>query len=354
MCRSADERDIRPIFMEGSEQIKKPINPVKALLDLKLSILDLYAAPLVVLLILMLPSSRFWIIELIANFLHWILIPSILIFIFYLIKRRWRRAIFWSIPVLIFIILFGGLFLPKFNLKQDQRSGIPLKVMDWNIEGNLNVDLQPQVDLIRDSGADIITLQEVSNGIVPLIESQLRGIYPYQELYPAGISGTGVLSKYPIQNAEVFQLSPGALYNGIADVDIEGTQVTLIDAHPSPPFRLRQLRYVSATHAQIMSLIPRIPKDKPVLMMGDFNMTDQSIFYRNLTATGLKDTWREAGWGFGTTWPVKLFSLKHFFPLVRIDYIWHSDEFKPISIRVGEGAVSDHKPVIAEFVLNPG
>ena len=36
-------------------------------------------------------------------------------------------------------------------------------------------------------------------------------------------------------------------------------------------------------------------------------------------------------------------------PLLRIDYIWHSDELRAASARVGEDIGSDHLPLTAEF-----
>jgi endonuclease/exonuclease/phosphatase (EEP) superfamily protein YafD len=85
--------------------------------------------------------------------------------------------------------------------------------------------------------------------------------------------------------------------------------------------------------------------------MGDFNITDMSQVYRVLTGAGLKDTFREVGWGFGLTWPGRIQPPNEWFtPLVRLDYIWHTDEFHAESSWVGSHTASDHLPLIADFV----
>lgn len=59
-----------------------------------------------------------------------------------------------------------------------------------------------------------------------------------------------------------------------------------------------------------------------------------------------------AGWGFGHT-----ARMAHIpFPLLRIDYIWHTADLAARRAYVGPDVGSDHRPVIAELQLlrNPG
>jgi endonuclease/exonuclease/phosphatase (EEP) superfamily protein YafD len=48
--------------------------------------------------------------------------------------------------------------------------------------------------------------------------------------------------------------------------------------------------------------------------------------------------------GFGASWPALFTGIP---PLVRIDYIWHSDEFRAISVKQGPDIGSDHLPLYA-------
>jgi endonuclease/exonuclease/phosphatase (EEP) superfamily protein YafD len=79
----------------------------------------------------------------------------------------------------------------------------------------------------------------------------------------------------------------------------------------------------------------------PVVMAGDFNLPGLSaVFRRHLSR--YQDGFREAGSGFGYTFSAK-------YPLMRLDRILASDEFRFVSFRVGCPNISDHLCVIAEL-----
>jgi endonuclease/exonuclease/phosphatase (EEP) superfamily protein YafD len=96
-----------------------------------------------------------------------------------------------------------------------------------------------------------------------------------------------------------------------------------------------------------------IPDGQPTLIMGDLNTTDQTMTYRFMVDADLRDTWREIGWGLGYTWPVRLRGNNLPFPVMRIDFIWHTNNFQAMSAWVGPKTVSDHLPVIADLILTP-
>lgn len=69
----------------------------------------------------------------------------------------------------------------------------------------------------------------------------------------------------------------------------------------------------------------------PLMIVGDFNMTDQSADYGQITAR-YADTYREIGWGMGFTFPDfstlsaipgSVSGLGFIRPLARIDYVFH-------------------------------
>jgi endonuclease/exonuclease/phosphatase family metal-dependent hydrolase len=82
----------------------------------------------------------------------------------------------------------------------------------------------------------------------------------------------------------------------------------------------------------------------PVIICGDFNDTPNSYVYA-LLAQGLTDTFREKGFGRGTTFAGVL-------PMLRIDYILTEKSFKTYTCRVArDGNFSDHYPVFADLGL---
>ena len=88
----------------------------------------------------------------------------------------------------------------------------------------------------------------------------------------------------------------------------------------------------------------------PIILMGDFNLTDQTRHYSQITRT-LTDVYREAGWGLGHTFPAGGFYPRVPLPLIRIDYIFHSRELAGLEARTGDSVGSDHIPVIARLSL---
>ena len=88
----------------------------------------------------------------------------------------------------------------------------------------------------------------------------------------------------------------------------------------------------------------------PIIVAGDFNMSDASLIYDEVAAQ-LQDAWRGAGVGAGRTWPVaEAIGLPRVIqPLLRIDYIWHSADLRPTAATVGEAIGSDHLPVMVVF-----
>ncbi len=93
--------------------------------------------------------------------------------------------------------------------------------------------------------------------------------------------------------------------------------------------------------------------DGPVVLLGDFNLTDQTDQYRRITGS-LRDAHRAAGWGFGHTFPAhgRIYVLPIPVPLIRIDYVFYSPGLAAIETHLGENAGSDHRPVIATLTLS--
>ncbi len=79
------------------------------------------------------------------------------------------------------------------------------------------------------------------------------------------------------------------------------------------------------------------------IICGDFNDTPMSYTYHTL-AKHRKDTFEEAGTGFGATFaPV--------WPLLRIDYILVPDDSQPLHHTIHKSGLSDHYPVTAHIII---
>ena len=81
----------------------------------------------------------------------------------------------------------------------------------------------------------------------------------------------------------------------------------------------------------------------PTIICGDFNDTPMSYTYYSL-AKKHKDTFREAGSGFGA-------SFVPLWPLLRIDYILFPQEYECIKHTTHKIKYSDHYPISAEIII---
>lgn len=296
--------------------------------------------------------NRHWVVDILSNFLHWTLLPAIMVFIVLTAMRKWRNAAYWSIPTLAWLILFGSLFLPGFESRHHCSPGgslscVHLRVMTFNAFSSNVSDYQLQIDMLRNADADIIALQEVSLECIETYKSRLSDLYPFLIHFPEGLTGKGFLSKYPISGEESIDLNAQSLYHKQVIINVDGLEIIIINVHPPAPFTLQ---HISRGRKEIRSLVEITQDVGQVILLGDFNITDQASVYRLLSTSGLRDTYREVGWGFGSTWPTRFRSHERVMPVVRIDYIWHSDDFQAVAAWTGPRTFSDHLPVIADLI----
>ena len=219
--------------------------------------------------------------------------------------------------------------------------------------GKIVPDMAEFAARLDENSVDVVAVQELSTAFESKLESALLDAYPYRVLYGAGVDGIGLLSRYPIVEHDLFYLKLGVFPYLQAELDVDGEPVTVFSVHPPPPAFGPGQGFRTRTIDDLPGLLARIDPDKPVIVLGDFNVSDQSAEHRMLRAAGLQDAFREAGWGFGHTFPAAgRFYRIPMPPVVRIDYVWASEHFTPVEAHVGPGLGSDHLPVLASLRLN--
>ena len=204
------------------------------------------------------------------------------------------------------------------------------------------------VQALRDSGADIIGLQEITVAQAEALDAELSDIYPYRVLYGAGIPGKGLLSRFPIVDSRQLHFFPdrpdlwGQILLGDKGVDV-------VVGHPWPPRAHRNGYYQGPeTQEHIRKLLALAAVDRPVIVVGDFNFTDRNRAYQGFAEAGLTDAFRAAGTGRRATLPVHLSGIP-LSPTLRVDYILHTAHFKAEEAWVGGKTGSDHLPVLARL-----
>lgn len=95
---------------------------------------------------------------------------------------------------------------------------------------------------------------------------------------------------------------------------------------------------------QVMAYSGSFSPQTNVILGGDLNAPAYDAVFRAFKPR-LRDAFKDAGIGLGNT-------MTNDFPLVRIDHIWVSEHFRPVSVIVRKTQYSDHRMVIADLTMN--
>nr|WP_246449274.1 endonuclease/exonuclease/phosphatase family protein [Paracoccus amoyensis] len=128
---------------------------------------------------------------------------------------------------------------------------------------------------IRDSGANIVLLQEVTDSNLPVIRS-LANSHPYQQICVAhSVGGVAILSDMPFRGAPT---CPNVRGSAFASIVTPYGLLSVAALHLHWPWPYGQASQMEALLPQLRDL-PR-----PVLIGGDFNMVPWSHLDRVTTA----------------------------------------------------------------------
>lgn len=303
------------------------------------------------------PTEAPWWLDLANTFTLYLIILSFPVLLLGLLSFSWPKRLLGVLPVILFVSLYGGMFLPKTSASPE--SGTTITVMTHNVEA-VNSNYERVAKVILEADPDIVALQELTIDIAEGLNPLLSNRYPYQALLPRiNYSGVGVYSRFPIEVVETF--TAGHMAQHLV-LNVYGQKIHLFNYHLLPPRirfteRLSFLPYpirdfdTKAQTNEVKAITERVDRaGGPIIVAGDFNMTDQSRQYGQITQN-LADTYREIGWGLGHTFPANKRFVPFVLPLIRIDYIFHSQEITGLDIKVGNNSGSDHFPVIARLGL---
>lgn len=280
------------------------------------------------------------------------------------VVMTWRDRKPWLMVLQIGLVLVGVYWF-VFPIRYTPIAPVAddtFKLITYNMLGH-NDDVSDAVDWLLAEAPDVIVLQETGEGY----DRRLAGLYAGY-VYEAHIEGNvRIFSRYAMvaQDILVVEDYPGHLILRVV-LDVDGRQLAVYATHFVLPFHLSDdlavlslsdmlgfvLRYdETRRNQQILSTLAQL-RDEPLphIVAGDFNTSDASLIYHELDAQ-LIDAFRDAGAGAGRTWPVaETVGLPSMIPpLLRIDYVWHSDALRAVSARVGVPLSSDHLPLVVEF-----
>ncbi len=294
-----------------------------------------------------------------------------LIFVAFWIYQRKKYFLYSLLAVLLGIGFIGR----TFNFSKPKRIYTrSFTVMSYNVRSfNLykwNGDYYTDAKIfnfIKSRNPDILCLQEFFSG------NKIRSLYRFNQLYPyyavtnkrRYTYGQIIFSKYPIKYAG-FLSNNGHNYGVFTDLKIDGQTVRVINVHlrsvalayqeyntiDSLKFNNKRLKRLirkltsgykvrQQEARQIAQLIDTT--EYPVILCGDFNDTPVSFTYTKISRR-LKDAFTVAGLGIGNTYA-------YYLPILRIDYIFYSNDLHLLDFGRIKIKLSDHFPIWAELAL---
>jgi endonuclease/exonuclease/phosphatase (EEP) superfamily protein YafD len=331
---------------------------------------NIYLALLAIYLLLRgLFGDGFWWLSLVNTFAYAWFAPLAVLMPLALVLRH-KQAAWRLMPV----IALGGIWYAPYYLRRpvDVPPGKTIEVVAANVWGH-NHDLTAVENWLRTADADLALLQEISPAYATSSLPNLRDVYPYQASITDDTrwGGNITLSRYPILSQEYVDLGiPNASFPLRVVIDVDGQPVAVYNVHlawPGGKVRLPLPSRLRNTYTNILfgfdddmrnqeirQLLKHLEAEPyPYIVAGDFNTSDQSATYSQIAAH-MTDSFKEAGSGFAGSWPVSAArGLPGFVPpLIRIDYIWHSDGLRALDANIGPAIGSDHLPVRATLTLS--
>ena len=304
-----------------------------------------------------------------------ILLLNLLVLLIALVK--YQRSLLIPILALIPTLFLADRFV-KFGREEQELTGKPVKVLTYNLgryaAGGRRVTSNESISGIRrllaEQDADIVCLQEFAVSDTTSLITYLPE-YPYRarHLFKGNrYFGNLTLSRYPIRHVESLTFPDSRNLSLVTDIDVAGQQIRVYNCHLesySISFTALVKRLFRKSHfkdemvqvhgkvreatrrrsAQVDAVLQNeAASPYPSLVCGDFNDTPISYTYHRLIQTK-KDSFAEAGTGFGATYSV-------LWPMLRVDYILLPQEYTADRHETLRVPWSDHYPVTTLIYLD--
>jgi endonuclease/exonuclease/phosphatase family metal-dependent hydrolase len=249
-------------------------------------------------------------------------------------------------------VVLGALVVPRaFSdcASPDAAARQPLDIVTSNLRFG-SADPAALVDLVRDEGADVLCVQELTpQEAAQLRIAGVRDLLPHRFLIAAPHSdGSGIYARYPVHAIGTGRLdAPGfGMAHAAVRVPTVGS-VELASVHPMPPTAASAIDEWTAG----LEALPRATPDAGLrILAGDFNATLDHAELRDILDSGYVDAADAAGEGLVTTWP----GGGVFPPPVTIDHVLADERIEVGAVSVHDVPGSDHQAVSVKLFLLRG
>ncbi|MFC1936102.1 endonuclease/exonuclease/phosphatase family protein [Chloroflexota bacterium] len=285
-------------------------------------------------------------------------LPLVLLAAVYLRRREvWVGTL---AALVVFGVFWGPMFTPRLG---PAPAGERLTVMTYNTLGP-QPHTEPMLAVLQAEQPDVVLIQELSPEQAAVLQTELIDLYPYQVLDPQpSVIGMGAISKYPLADMPDQLQVNWVGEPQVLNLSWQGQEVVLVNFHMWA-FGIAPAEYVEENFRTREGQARALAKfaagvDGPLIVAGDANVSSLSDAYEIFTAD-LEDAWRQAGWGFGHTFPgsdipgssrprVSGRPVPQW--LVRIDYVLYNQHWAATEAHLAPfDGVSDHRGVVVELV----
>ena len=287
-----------------------------------------------------------------------------LIFFIYWLLRVKKQMVLSLIVLLLGWNHINAMY--RFSSSSQIEDDANLSVMSYNVRFFNRFGWLPKetikediLEFIGNEDPDVLCLQEYRTGD-PI---SLKGYSNFNATPIKGVKGgQTIFSKFPIINSGSLEFPD--TYNNAIFIDIvkQKDTIRVYTLHLQSSgieTDVEKLKNETSSHLfkQVGStfkaqqdqvelfLAHKAKSHYKTIVTGDFNNTAYSYIYRKVKGEDLKDTFEEAGNGFGRTYDFK------FFPM-RIDFILADKDFTVNEFKTFDVKLSDHYPIKANLKLN--
>lgn len=252
-------------------------------------------------------------------------------------RRLWVVGGAWGVAGIFALYPVLPAYLPHFSTAGE---GCHVTVVTFNhLEGH--PDNSGAARLLATLRPDIVLAQKVYDTRAfrdALVAAGFDGFYSFLSPGQAEV----ILSRYKIEQTRDYRDGSSA------DVVIAGNTVRLRNLYAQRP--VGENGKPGLYHENYAELEAELRAyHGPLILAGDGNASIFTPEIQDLRRM-LRDSWDEAGFGLGATFPGPWRRMGVLGPWIRIDYIFHNDAFTATAAqRVGDAAGAGHYPVLAEL-----
>jgi endonuclease/exonuclease/phosphatase (EEP) superfamily protein YafD len=284
--------------------------------------------------------GRYLYFELTTHFRPQYVLFSVVCAISFCLLKDWK----WLIPCFFCAVCNGIYVVPQYysdNYPAKDVPAINLKLMLANVEGR-SQNYDKLIESVNSAKPDIVVLQEVTEIWWEKVQP-LTDIYPHYKGVPRpGGAGLAILSRFPLEQAEVLQLDSSPHPAIFSKINLDGTILSLLTIHPTTP--VTKVKFTNRNRQFAESAAIMKSATNPKVLIGDLNTTMWSPYFTDLVEnSGLRDV--RKGRGIYSSWH----SFLPNFMRIPIDHCLVGEEIEVNDVELGDYTGSDHFPLIVDL-----